>query len=460
MLSRLPEELPAPVAMAATGAAADGAATGASMTATGAAADRAATGAGGAATGAAPGAMTYLTSWDSALVALASSPPGTAVSVCFDTRTDLTYARPLGSLRKAWAYSRRRDELSEIPAHVHIELIGSESAPSSLGECHHFWAKVWLARELLKHPNVGWVLWLDSDAAPVPIIPCRGEGLKFPALDVLVKEALRNAQPQAEDQPRAAVNPNLDDFAFLGYREKSAPPSFKPVMNAGVFILRKGELASRLMDLWWSRRRGSNWKPRGRAGDCPGCEQTEFELMLQCRAKRQPPATQMPATGGAVQRRPATKRPATGGAARRKPAAKKSQPPAAPLEAPLEKVGDGVFLAPETSFCDQGRGLVGATPFVHFYGRAQWVGKSQVGAWLEQFMVKLPARMRQEFPAVRQHLRKRAQPSNRSGRSRNTQSIQRALGSKVVYKGKVYASIRLAHEATGKSRQFLRQFES
>ena len=104
---------------------------------------------------AATSAPKYVTCWDSALLALAVSPVGTAVSVCSDTRTALSYARPLGSLRKAWACSHRRSRGSEIPAHVHVELIGSESVPLSVRQWHVFWTKVRLVRGLLKHPHIG-----------------------------------------------------------------------------------------------------------------------------------------------------------------------------------------------------------------------------------------------------------------------------------------------------------------
>lgn len=446
--------------MAATGARGSGAVTGArgSVPATGARGGVAATGAFGLLV-----APKYVTCWDSALLALAVSPRGTAVSVCFDTRADLGYSRSLGNLRKAWACSHRRGRGSEIPAHVHIELIGSESAPSCLGQWHFFWAKVWLVRELLKHPNVGWVLWLDSDAAPVPTMPCRG-GLQFLALDVLVKSALSRTQPQAHfqppvrsalsrAQPPAQVQPpaTFNQFAFLGYREKgNKATKFKAMMNAGVFIVRNGGLATRLFDMWWRRRRLATWTPSGRIGDCPGCEQTEFEIMLKCRAKCQPRS----ATGDTVKRRPAARRPTSDGTVRRKPATHQPQ-----AFRSTDVVGRGVFLAPEVVFCEQGRGPVGSTPFVHFYGNSQWIGKSQIGNWLRDFIEAIPETAREEFPAVLAQLhnkrpRSRDEPASRR---RNVAAIRKHFGKTVQYKGKRYPSLRAASEATGKSRQFLRE---
>ena len=102
--------------------------------------------------------MASVTSWGAGLARLDASPPGTAVSVCYDTRTNLSYAPALGSLRAAWANTWQPSRASKVRAHVHLELIGAESAPALLGDWHHFWAKVWLAKELLKRPNVGWVL--------------------------------------------------------------------------------------------------------------------------------------------------------------------------------------------------------------------------------------------------------------------------------------------------------------
>ena len=103
--------------------------------------------------------MASVTSWDAGIARLAASPPGTAVPVCYDTRANLSYAPALGNLREAWANNWQPSFASEIRAHVHLELIGAESAPELLGGWLHFWAKVWLAKELLKVPNVGWVLW-------------------------------------------------------------------------------------------------------------------------------------------------------------------------------------------------------------------------------------------------------------------------------------------------------------
>ena len=453
--------------------------------------------------------MASVTSWDAGIARLAASPPGTAVSVCYDTRTNLSYAPALGSLRAAWANSWQPSRASNIRAHVHLELIGAESAPAVLGDWCHWWAKVWLGKELLKLSNVGWVLWLDADAAPVPIIRHsdlrrrrRDERLEFPALEDVVKEALAAAQPPAADQPHAAAlppaadqpqaaaqppavdqppaaaqppaadqPPGFDDLVFLGYREKAKTPNWVQCMNAGVWIVHKSERSSLLMERWWSRRRDSSWKPAGRIGDCEGCEQTEFELMLGCRQRGNPPAARQtmkkrPATGGEG---PLTKRPATGGKGplAKRPATGGVQPQAAcknvAASFPAANVGGGVFLVPEQQFCDQGAGKVGATPFVHFYGNSQWIGKAKICHWLRRLMAAIPAKHRKMFPGVQRRLLDQARLGNRpedqrqcKARGRNIKAIRKSLGKQVRYQGKLYPSIRAAHEQTGACRQILR----
>ena len=350
---------------------------------------------------------------------------------------------------------------------------------------------MWLEKELLNPPNVGWVLWLDTDAAPVPIISPpdprrrrRDERLEFPALEDVVKEALAAARPPAAAQPPAAAPPpaaaqpqaaaqppaadqrtGLDDIVFLGYRENAKQPNWVHCMNAGVWIVRKSERASRLMERWWSRRRDSSWTPAGRIGDCEGCEQTEFELMLGCRQRSHPPAVRQilkkrPATGGGG---PLAKRPATGGGEwplAKRPACKNVAAPFPPAD-----VGGGVFLVPETNFCDQGAGKVGATPFVHFYGNSQWIGEARICNWLRRFMEVIPAKHRKMFSGVQRRLLVQARKGNRlddqrkvKARGRNIKAIRNSLGNQVRYHGKLYPSIRAAQEQTGACRQTLRAF--
>ena len=88
--------------------------------------------------------------------------------------------------------------------------------------------------------------------------------------------------------------------------------------------------------------------------------------------------------------------------------------------------------------CDQGRASVGSTPFVHFYGQAQWVGKSQIGNWLRDFIAAIPDTAREEFPAVLAQLRNKrpwARDEHTSCR-RNIAAIQKKAGQSVQYKEK------------------------
>ena len=263
-------------------------------------------------------------------------------------------------------------------------------------------------------------------------------------------------RPAAAQPPAADQRPGLDDFVFLGYREKAKQPNWVQCMNAGVWIIRKSERASCLMERWWSRRRDSSWTPEGRIGDCEGCEQTEFELMCGCRQRRHPPLAKRPAIGGG--KRPMAKRPATGGS----PAATGADQPPATVQPPAN-VGGGVFLVPESHFCDQGAGKVGATPFVHFYGNSQWIGKAKICNWLRRFVAAIPAKDRKLFPEVQRRLWEQAVRGGRpdderkvKARGRNVKAIRSSLGQKVRHHGTPYPSIRAAQRQTGVSRKTLR----
>ena len=146
----------------------------------------------------------------------------------------------------------------------------------------------------------------------------------------------------------------------------------------------------------------------------------------------------------------------------KRPACKKAEeafPPA--------NVGGGVFLVPESHFCDQGAGKVGATPFVHFYGRSQWIGKSRICDWLRRFMAAIPAKHRKMFPSVQRRLNDQARLGNRlqdqsqvKARCRNSTAIRKSLGKQVRFRGKLYPSIRAAQKLTGACRQAIRPFVS
>ena len=258
--------------------------------------------------------------------------------------------------------------------------MGSDSAPSCLKQKHVFWSKVWLVRVVV-------VARLRYRSSPSHTVP--GE-MKFPPPNVIVKSALSRTQPLVQCQPPAT----FDQIAFLGYRKSVAPPNSRRVLHAGAFIVRNGELATKLFDMWWRRRAPADWNPLGRIRDCPGCEQTELELMLKCRAKREPAVKgRRSATGETVRRKPAARQPpatsqppaakrrrsATGDAVRRKPATHQpqaaSQLPAVPQ--PTEVVARGVFLQTQDEFCDHGRRSVGSTPFVHCAGNGMWTGTSR-----------------------------------------------------------------------------------
>ena len=191
--------------------------------------------------------------------------------------------------------------------------------------------------------------------------------------------------------------------------------------------------------------------------------------MLGCRQRGHPPSLarlhsmrwrpvgKRPATGGGG---PLAKRPATGAAG---PLAKRPACQQAEEAFPPANVGDGVFLVPESHFCDQGTGKVGATPFVHFYGRSQWVGKSRICDWLRRFMAAIPAKHRKMFPPVQRRLNDQARLGNRlqdqshvKARCRNSTAIRRSLGKQVRFQGKLYPSIRAARAQTGATRQAIR----
>ncbi|CAK0813910.1 unnamed protein product, partial [Prorocentrum cordatum] len=176
---------------------------------------------------------------------------------------DLHYGLPLADLRRAWALERGR---------LTMELHGPEALPSHVRCAHHFWAKVGICKDLLATGSVSFLLWMDTDAAPNPIVDASSD---------------------------------------------------------------HGSAAKALLNEWWTQRRPSTWKPRGRQGSGPGYEQTVFDELF-------------------APRKSAT-------------------------------------LASQEVFCEQQK-LNAVTPFMHFYGRAQWIGKSQISKW--SFKVVLVAAVR------------------------------------------------------------------
>ena len=119
--------------------------------------------------------------------------------------------------------------------------------------------KVGLVREILKLARVSFVAWLDSDAALVPTISSqahqrRQRTISFPPLRGSIRAAL---------QPLALK----DLVVFPGYRERARPRNH---FKGGVFVVRAGTAASRLLDAWWKLRRENAWVPHGRWVNCEG----------------------------------------------------------------------------------------------------------------------------------------------------------------------------------------------
>ena len=163
--------------------------------------------------------------------------------------------------------------------------------------------------------------------------------------------------------------------------------------NAGAFIVRSCG-SGLLMDTWWAMRRPPEWKAVGPIGTSEGYEQHAFDQHLADRT--------------------------------------------------------GVLLCSQKQFCEQ-QLLNDETPFMHFYGQAQWLGKSRIGGWCSAVADAMSMKQRNQLAAfvtyVKDfHSRSMSAVSvmKRKARVVTKKAVVKAMGTPVWYKGKRYPSIRQA----------------
>ena len=127
-------------------------------------------------------------------------------------------------------------------------------------------------------------------------------------------------------------------------------------------------------------------------------------------------------------------------------------------------VGRGVYLVPEAVLCDAGRRVPGRTPFVHFYGLAQWLGKTQISRWVSMLLDSLPRSQRGSLTEAKTLVSKARRKSTSKAnvkivrqRQKNIASITAARGGRVRIQGRVYRSIREATRETGLDRKIVRK---
>ena len=221
---------------------------------------------------------------------------------------------------------------------------------------------------------------------------------------------------------------------YLGYREPKSQKSARRGFNAGVWVVYNGPAAKRLFDGRWALMRAATWRPLGEVSTCPGSEQWEFEVLLGLTGAKRP-----------------------------------RDVPSRELDSPTSvakrSLRVGVALNGDGSFCDQGRPRPpGATPFLHFAGCAQWLGKSQIRKFLAECWQTIPVAQRAAFPNMQMAVRSWRHESEanaaqrfRRGREKIAKGIRDGVGVPVRVGKKTHGSLRAAERSTGKSRYLLKK---
>ena len=351
--------------------------------------------------------MVVFRSWPAAMdFCCAAGARDLDVILTFDTRPfdALDYVQPLSSLKEAWA---------GMPKRVYVELHGVDSIAIDLRSESHWWEKVRLMLELLAWPRVRFAAWADSDATICPSVPIDtnpktrylATRLHFPSLsDIFERRAI-----------------GCDRVVFVGYRErlvKKVTCFGKPcgcravyptrrlnghyLFNAGVFVA-KGDASLALFRHWWRLRPPAGWEPRGKVGCVRGYEQYRYDRHM------------------------------------------------------------ATLLTAQHLFCEQ-QARSSVAPFVHFYGRGQFYGKSQVFRWCSSLHRDMSMSQRGHAPGFHAYvLRKRPASGAKHamqqcrGRRKNSVAIREAMGHPVRFGGKRYPSLRAAAESAGVSRSKMRR---
>ena len=121
-------------------------------------------------------------------------------------------------------------------------------------------------------------------------------------------------------------------------------------------------------------------------------------------------------------------------------------------------------MVPEVVLCEAGRREPGRTPFVHFYGVVQWLGKTQISKWVSMLLDSLPRSQRGSWTEAKTLVSKARRKSTSKAnvkivrqRQKNIASITAALGDPLRVQGRVYRSIREATRETGLDRKIARK---
>jgi len=345
--------------------------------------------------------------------------PGRPVEVllCYDSRplTERTYFSPLADLRCAWS----RAGTGRVT--VNVFGVAPRDVPGCERTFHCCWCKVALARTFAALNRVEYLIWVDSDAAPVPDL-----SRQRPAKNRYENKTLQFPSLKSVFRSRAGG----PDTVLVGYREcfqegRSCPQhgcqckSLIPraevrgrqtthqghhSFNAGVWIVKCAQPACHEFLTTWLRHRPQRATLKGRWG-ASQYEQGTFDAHLAA--------------------------------------------------------SDQATLVAERNFASQSLRLewdAPESPYMHWYGQtpAPWTGKQLIPRWCAQLFMALSRRQRNSIPSFTRYCRTVLRTHNsilakerQAGRAKTVAAVRKKMAKPIRVRGQSFPSMRAARTALG-----------